>query len=298
MNKRNPLFMLLGTGAAFFAMWRMVRKRENARHWEERALEEGPGTAVITGASSGIGEAFARALAQQGYRLVLIARREERLQALAQELQRGPVKVDVLPADLSDPAAVEWAAGRLAEISDITLLVNNAGFGTGGKFAEIDPQPELRMIQVHNSAALRLARAVLPGMVAQQRGGIINVASTAGLLPLPGNTTYGSTKAFLIFFSQSLDAELAREGIRVQALCPGFTYSEFHDVANVKRSIIPGFLWMHAEAVVAESLRGLREGQVVVIPGAVNRALALFMRCPLAAPLARLAQEMRYFRHL
>jgi uncharacterized protein len=211
----------------------------------------------VTGASSGIGAAFARALAQRGYDLVLLARREARLQALADEIMREyPVKVQVFKADLSDPADIERAAECIAEIRDLDVLVNNAGFGLGGDYAAMDIESSLRMVQVHISATMHLTWAALPAMIARGQGGIINVSSLAAFLPGGGSTTYGATKAYLNFFSEALAAELLNSGVRVQALCPGFTYTEIHD--RTGRPQLPAFMWMDAETVVAESLQALK----------------------------------------
>lgn len=294
MRKGLSIALALSAALGGFALLNGRRTAAMRRRWQTREAEIGPGTAFITGASSGIGAAFARALARQGYRLVLLARREDRLKALAEELRAGGAgDVRILAADLSDPEAVERAAQVLAEIPDLTLLINNAGFGTGGRFDQVDVEPELRMIQVHAIASVRLTRAALPGMIARGHGGVINVSSIAGLLPMPGNTIYGATKSFLIFFTGSMNSELAGSGVRVQALCPGFTYSEFHDVMGVERSFLPRIFWMEASDVVKESLRGLRTGQEIVIPGAGYRVLAFFIRLPLSAPLARLVQRYR-----
>jgi short-subunit dehydrogenase len=234
-------------------------------------------TALITGASSGIGAAFARALAARSYDLVLVARREERLAALAVELQgRHAIDAEVLVADLSQPADVERVAQRVAGLETLELLINNAGFGTIGRFFKVDLAKHLDMIHVHVIASVRLCRAALPGMVARGRGAIVNVASVAAFSPLVGNATYSATKRFLVTFSQSLQMELAGTGIKVQALCPGFTHSGFHDTPEYerfKRSSIPGFMWMSAEDVVAGSLKALERKRVVYIPGFKNRLL-------------------------
>lgn len=294
MKNRGLLFWGLGAGLALLAgVYRQQRRAANASIWAQQ-VERQPGMAVVTGASAGIGAVFARALARQGYNLLLIARRADRLQQIADELQAAyRVKVEILSADLGDPDDLERAAARLAEIQDLDLLVNNAGFGTGGNFATLDLPPELQMIRLHVTASVRLIHAALPGMIRRHQGGIINVASIAGLLPMPGNATYGATKSYLIFFTGSLNAELAGTGVRVQALCPGFTLSEFHDVVQMDRSVIPSFLWCRAEDVVAESLQGLREGREVVIPGAVYKLLGLILKVPLVAPLAREVQRLR-----
>ncbi len=235
------------------------------------------GTAVITGASSGIGAAFARALAARGYDLVLVARREERLTALAAELQaRHAITAEVLVADLAKHADIERVARHIAGMETLEMLINNAGFGTTGRFFKVDLARHLEMIHVHVVASVRFCHAALPGMVAHGRGAIINLASVAAFLPLVGNATYSATKRFLVTFSQSLQMELAGTGVRVQALCPGFTYSEFHDTpeyARFKRSSIPAFMWMSAEGVVAGSLKALERNRVVYIPGFQNRLI-------------------------
>jgi hypothetical protein len=247
-------------------------------------------TTAITGASSGIGAAFARQLAALGYDLVLIARRVDRLEALAAELQRScGIQVEVLPADLTHEADLRRVEAQLAVLSDLELLVNNAGVGVEGRFHQADPGPQLAMIELHVLASVRLARAVLPEMVARGRGGIINVASVAGFMALPGNATYCATKGYLITFSKALALELRGTGVRVQALCPGFTHTEFHeDLREFDKRKTPAFLWMPAEAVVDASLRSFAHGDVVCIPGSGNRLLAMLGGSPLASIAAPL----------
>jgi short-subunit dehydrogenase len=243
--------------------------------------------ALITGASSGIGAAFARQLAARGYNLLLVARRVERLAALAGELtQAHPIKAEIQVVDLADPAAVGRLTGRVASLETLTLLVNNAGFGTTGRFAKIDLTGQLDMIHVHVLATVRLTRAALPGMIARDRGAIINVSSMAGFVPLPGNVTYCATKAYLTSFSQALQVELAGTGVQVQALCPGFTHTEFHGAmtaGHYDHARIPGWMWLPADEVVATSLRALERGRVVVIPGLRYRLLAALIHL---APVA------------
>ena len=234
-------------------------------------------TALITGASSGIGAAFARQLAARGYDLILVARRGERLSALAAELQgRYPISAEVLVADLSRPADLDRVVRRVSEMDGLDLLINNAGFGTTGKFAEIDLAKQIDMINLHVIASVRLCRAALPAMVAHHRGAIINVASISAFTPISGNATYSATKAYLVTFTESLRAELDGTGVRVQALCPGFTYSEFHDTSEFEeghRASIPEVLWTSADKVAAASLKALERGQTVYIPGFRNRLL-------------------------
>ena len=241
--------------------------------------------ALITGASSGLGDVFARQLATQGYDLVLVARREERLAELAAELkQLHPISVEIMAADLSRPADIERVASHVAGSDSLEILINNAGFGTTGRFAEVDLAKSVDMVQVHVMASMRLCRAALPGMLARRRGALINVASVAAFTPMPGNANYAATKAYLLTFSKTLHAEVMGTGVRVQALCPGFTYTGFHDTSEFekfKRSQIPAILWMSAEDVVAASLRALKRDQAICIPGLKYQLLATVANSPI-----------------
>jgi len=233
-------------------------------------------TALITGASSGIGASYARQLARAGYNLVLVARREARLQALAAELTRQyAVQAEVLVADLADPADVARVEARIAEIDNLDFLVNNAGFGTAGAFVDNEIASQDAMIRVHVTASVRLTRAALPGMLARHCGAIVNVASFVAFFPVTGSVTYSATKAYLKSFPEALYQELAGTGVRVQALCPGFTRTEFQDVNNVDKAGIPNFMWMSPESVVAQSLRDLDAARAVSVPGAGYRLLAM-----------------------
>ena len=254
-------------------------------------------TILITGASSGIGTAFARSLASQGYDLVLVARREAQLRSLADEVQRKfNVNAQVFPADLSDPIQVKRLETQVAEIGDLEILINNAGFGVPGKFLEIQAERNAEMIQVHILATVRLCRAALPGMISRGRGLIINVSSIAAFMATPRNATYSATKAYLNVFSEALQDELKGTGIRVQALCPGLTHTEFHDhpgYEDYKRRI-PEFFWMQAEDVVRESLDALKKGRVICIPGFKNRLIVAIIRNWLGALAAKaLAARLR-----
>ena len=254
-------------------------------------------TILITGASSGIGTAFARSLASQGYDLVLVARREAQLRSLADEVQRKfNVNAQVFPADLSDPIQVKRLETQVAEIGDLEILINNAGFGVPGKFVEIQAERNAEMIQVHILATVRLCRAALPGMISRGRGSIINVSSIAAFMATPRNATYSATKAYLNVFSEALQDELKGTGIRVQALCPGLTHTEFHDhpgYEDYKRRI-PEFFWMQAEDVVRESLDALKKGRVICIPGFKNRLIVAIIRNWLGALAAKaLAARLR-----
>jgi len=240
------------------------------------------GTALITGASSGIGAAYARTLAARGKNLILVARRKERLAALAEELHRNhAITAEVLVADLTNPADIEHVEKRIHEMEPLDMLINNAGFGTSGNFSEIDLAKQIDMINLHVIASVRLCRAAGPGMIARKSGVIINVSSAGAFMPSQGNATYCATKAFLVTFSEALQRELMGTGVKIQALCPGFIHTEFHDTSEFKkldRSLIPGFLWTSADDIVAASLRSLKTGKVTYIPGLKNYLLVAAIR--------------------
>lgn len=248
------------------------------------------GTALITGASSGIGEVFARRLAAEGYGLLLTARRAGRLEALARELEeQHGAAVEVFPADLADPDSLRRLEERVTGGPALALLVNNAGFGVPGLVAEVDPGRQEAMIDVHLTATVRLCRAALPAMVRAGGGAVINVSSVAAFLPTPRGAVYSATKSFLNLFTEALDAELAGSGVRVQALCPGFTHTGFHDTPeyDFDRSTVPRWLWMTAEQVVDISLTALRRRRVVVITSWRNQLLVTLLRTPLVKTLLR-----------
>jgi short-subunit dehydrogenase len=228
--------------------------------------------ALITGASSGLGAEFARALAARKYDLVLVARRRDRLADLAAELSgKHGIEAQVLAADLANCEDVEAVANRIAGEKNFALLVNNAGFGALGDFHEAALAPQMDMHRVHILAPMRLTHAALPGLVARDRGGVINVSSVAAFARMPGHASYNATKTWMNAFSECLHLELQsiRSRVRVQALCPGYTLTEFHDVVGLDRHKIManrGF-WMKAEFVVAESLKALDRGDWLVVPG-------------------------------
>ena len=232
------------------------------------------GRALVTGASSGIGAAFAARLARQGHDLVLVARNRVRLAAQAKRLQRqARVAVEVLAADLTVAADLQRVTDHVAADRRLTLLVNNAGFGTAGAFAELDAAREEEEIRLNVLALVRLTRAALPGMIARRRGAIVNVSSMAGFQPGPYTATYNATKAFVNAFTEALHEELRGSGVRVQALCPGFTRTEFQRLAGIDTSQIPSFVWMTADQVAAASLAALDAGEVICVPGFANRIL-------------------------
>jgi len=234
--------------------------------------------ALVTGASTGLGAVFATALARQQYDLAIVARNRERLEALAGRLQQSyGIAVEVIVADLTQATALRTVEKHVAGDYALELLVNNAGFGTTGSFARLDPDQEEAEICLNILALVRLTRAALPGMIARGRGAIINVSSLAAFAPGPYDATYSATKAFVNSFTEALHEELCGTGVHVQTLCPGFTHTEFQQRAGIDISKIPTFAWMTPEAVVDASLSALQRQQVVCIPGLVNRLLALLM---------------------
>lgn len=225
--------------------------------------------AAITGASSGIGAAFARKLAAQ-YDLLLIARSEDKLEALALELRARGAAVSVLAADLGDAAQLKSVADRLAAEPALSLLVNNAGFGMRAPFWEADIEALDQMHRLHIGALVRLSHAALGVFVPQNRGAIINMASVAAFAHRPGSISYGATKTWVTAFTEGLYADLRAAGssVYVQALCPGYTYSGFHDVLKLdRRGLAPPALWLTAEKVVDDSLRGMANRKLTVVPG-------------------------------
>jgi uncharacterized protein len=236
--------------------------------------------AVITGASSGIGATFARRLGQRGYDLLLIARREDRLQSLAGEIRDlSRVKVEVLAADLTREEDRERVAERIQSASDLGLLVNNAGFGSTGYFFEADLRLQLDMHELHVLATMRLCHAAVMNLLnGSGKRGIINVSSVAGFTAAPQSVSYGATKRWMNGFSEALAIEVEGKGITIQALCPGYTLSEFHDRIKVDRAGIPASLWMTADFVVQESLAGFDRGDLYVIPGWRYKALTVLIK--------------------
>ena len=228
--------------------------------------------AVITGASSGLGATFARKLAARGYDLLLIARREDRLQSIAREIgeqYRG--RTEILVADLTDDGALAGVAARIRDAANLGLLVNNAGFGTLGYFFEADASGQEQMHRLHVLATMRLSHAALSNLVPRATAGtgIINVSSVAAYGASPQNVSYCATKTWMNRFTEGLAIELGAKSspVTVQALCPGFTRTEFADTMGMERSVIPASLWMPADFVVEESLRGFDRRATIVIPG-------------------------------
>jgi uncharacterized protein len=230
-------------------------------------------TALITGATAGIGAAFARRFAAARYDLVLVARDEARLEKTATELRLlGAGDVEVISADLGTGNGRALVEDRLADpLRAVDVLVNNAGFGQGSAFLQHPVEDEEVMLDVLVRAVLRLTRAALPGMVERGRGAVINVSSVAGFVP---RGTYSAAKAWVTMFSESMSAELAETGVRVVAVCPGFTHTEFHDRAEIDTRDIPSWMWLEADEIVEGALKDLRRGVSVSVPSLQYKALA------------------------
>jgi uncharacterized protein len=248
-----------------------------------RREPQGQRTALITGASSGIGEAFADVFAAEGFNLVITARREDRLRALAARLeQRYHVDVEVIVTDLEHPGApARLAAAVEARGSNIDVLVNNAGYGVSGSLLSKSWDVHGRFLQIMVTAVVELTYRLLPGMIERKYGRIINVASLAGLVPAPaGHTLYAAAKAFLIKFSESLGHEVRRDGVFVTVLCPGFTYSEFHDVTGTRAMMnkMPGWMWMSAADVARHGYNAVMADKSIVVTGRLNTVIATLVR--------------------
>ncbi|HEY5545949.1 MAG TPA: SDR family oxidoreductase [Gemmatimonadaceae bacterium] len=235
--------------------------------------------ALITGASAGLGREFAAQLAREGYDLVLVARNADRLRALSTELrQLHGAEAEVLCADLTSDGDVSRVVARIDQAPP-DLLVNNAGFGTRGSLARASRDDQEAMIRVHVLAAHRLTQAAVQGMVGRGGGAIINVSSVASWLTSPGNVNYTATKAWQRVFIESLSLELGAKGVYAQALCPGYTHTEFHRRGGMDKRRVPAWWWMSAERVVDESLRAVRRRRpVVVVPGGGYKLAVLVIR--------------------
>jgi short-subunit dehydrogenase len=237
--------------------------------------------ALVTGASAGLGAEFARQLAARGYDLALVARRRERLEAVASELcGKHGVQAEPLVADLLEEDGLKIVEDYIARAENLEFLINNAGFGSRQPFLAPDMNDQDAMHRLHIMATLRLTHAALLIMLPRRKGAIVNVSSVAAFAPRPGATSYYATKAWMNCFTEGLYLELkaTRSPVRVQALCPGFTLTEFHDVMGVDRKVVPGPLWMRAEDVVAASLRGVERGKLFVVPGWRYKLLVALLR--------------------
>jgi hypothetical protein len=240
--------------------------------------------ALVTGASAGIGAAIARELARRGHSLVLVARRKPKLDALASELaSEFDVRAVGIGCDLSKPASRTRLPARIEALElEVSVLVNNAGFATGGPFHESDPERELEQVRVLVEAPVALTSAFVPSMVRRGAGAVLNVASTAGMQPMPYSAGYSAAKAYVLAFSEALHQELRGAGVTVTALAPGPVSTEFWDLAGWEvgsggsfESAVPRPLWVTAEETASAGVRGLEHGQRVVIPGLPTRAAML-----------------------
>jgi short-subunit dehydrogenase len=249
--------------------------------------------ALITGASSGIGAEFARQLAASGMDVILVARRADRLEELSREVEdKSGVNCHVIVSDLSRPGAPEEVF-RQTEAKGLAVewLVNNAGFGTNGRFETLPLEREIEEIQLNVAALVALARLYVPGMVARGRGHIVNLGSVGSFVPTPYMATYSATKAFILSFSEALATELSGKGVKVLALCPGATRTEFQTVAGVSESV-PDFTYMTAEAVVRLAINAARSGKRTLVPGWMNKTMIASTRFTPRSILARVAGSM------
>ncbi len=253
-------------------------------------------TALVTGASSGIGAAMARELARRGHGVVLVARSADRLRELADEVAATGVRAEVLAADLTDRAARAALPARVAELGlSVSILVNNAGLSTTGPVLDADVDAELRMVEVDVAAVVDLTTRFLPGLV-EHRGGLLNVASSAAFQPLPGQAGYGASKAFVASYSQAIAEEVRSHGVSVTALCPGPVATEFFEAAGFsdeeKSNVLPGFMWEDVADVAAAAINGLDRGRLLVVPGFGTRAAVQLGRlAPRRVLLAALARQ-------
>ena len=248
-------------------------------------------TAVITGATAGIGLAFARRLAGEGLDLVLVARDESRLSSLAADL-RGPgrIQVEVLAADLTEREGVDRVAARLADrAAPVDLLVNNAGFGLNEGFLDSDVADEQRLLDILVTAPMRLTHAALPGMVDRSQGAVVNVGSVAAWI---AGGTYSAAKSWLTVFSESVDREVAGTGVHVTCVAPGFTHTEFHRRAEMDMQGLPEWMWLDVDAVVDAALRDVRRGRPLSVPGSQYKVLSTLARY-LPRPVVRRASGSR-----
>lgn len=257
---------------------------------------------LITGGSAGIGQACAHEWARRGWDLVLTARRKDRLKTVAAELKKAyGAQVTVLTADLADPAAPERIVADLDQRKlIIDGLINNAGYGVPGTFLSQPWKTHAEFLQVMLVAPSELTYRLLPGMQERNYGRIVNVASLAGLVPsTAGHTLYGGTKSYLIKFSQSLGQEVRHQGVNVMALCPGFTYSEFHDVNGMRSAVskMPSFLWMDAATVAREAFDAVERGELCHVNGRVNRTVRTLTKLlPEAWALKLVGGQSKKFR--
>ncbi|MFX1408232.1 MAG: SDR family NAD(P)-dependent oxidoreductase [Promethearchaeota archaeon] len=247
-------------------------KENNFMNWDN------PGVALITGASSGIGAEFARQLASQGFDLILIARRKEKLKDISEKLTKThSINAEFLITDLSKVPENQMVIKRIAELDNIDILINNAGFGVWNTFLQTDISHYVDMVNVHFTSTVMLCHAVIPSMIKQKRGVIINTSSMSAITRDPSLIMYTTTKSAISIFSELLNKQVKGKGIYIQSLHPGFTYSEFHDTSTMKgfqRNWFPEERWMSTEKVVSLSLGAVETNKVIFIPGELNQELA------------------------
>jgi len=248
----------------------------------------------VTGASSGIGADMARELAARGHDLALVARREDRMRELAEELaERHAVRAETFGCDVAEPEGRARLIGEVAERGlTVEILINNAGFGSGGTFHALDGEGETGMVRTNVEAVVALTSAWLPGMVERRRGAVLNLASLIAFQPVPFQATYGASKAFVLSFTQAVHEEVRGTGVTITALCPGPVRTEFGESGGFGGADdrIPSFMWLDSETVARAGIEGLEKGDRVVVPGAVNRLGALsghYMPRALLLPLVR-----------
>jgi short-subunit dehydrogenase len=239
--------------------------------------------ALVTGASSGIGAAFTQRFAKEGFDLIVTARRIKRLEELKQKLEKDyGVEVMVIGADLADPAAPKQIVERIAASGmKVDVLINNAGYGLPGTYADTRWQDQATFLQVLVTAVCELTHRLLPPMIERGYGRIINVSSVAGLVPgSAGHTLYGAAKSFLVAFTESLYLELENTGVHATVVCPGFTYSEFHDVTGTRALVnqLPSFMWMDADTVARQAIRASMNGDLLCVNGIWNKLLTVACR--------------------
>lgn len=243
--------------------------QDNFMNWDN------VGTALITGSSSGIGAEYARQLAGQGFNLILVARRKEKLNALSSELQeKYSITAEVFIADLSKMDDLLDVVEKIKPMDNLDVLINNAGYGINNTFLSIDVKDHVDMINVHFTSTVMFSHAALPIMLKRKRGVIINTSSTAAVHKSPMSVMYTSTKSAVTVFSELLQDKVKGKGIFIQSLCPGFTYSEFHDTESMhgfQRSWFPKESWMKAEEVISLSLKAVKNNDVIFIPGELNQ---------------------------
>jgi len=247
---------------------------------------------LITGASAGIGEGFARRLARDGYDLVLVARRRARLDAIAKDLSDAHgASSEIIVADLAKSDGVSTIEQRL-QSGEIDLLINNAGFGTFGEYAKLPLDRELEELDLNVRALMRLTHAALNTMTSNGRGGIINVASAAGFQPVPYNATYAATKAFVLHFTEAIHEEAREHGVSVTCLCPGPVRTEFQQVAGVDEKAMPAIAWVTVDTVVDTGLSALRSNRAIALPGTINAMTANSVRFAPRFLVRRIAGSM------